>query len=252
MRYFGERVYFPRDCHLVARVLHAGVYEPELIDELISALRGGGVHFDVGANIGLMAIPLLNAVPDVYIHSFEPSPRTFQYLQRTHRETKFRARWAIADVALSSSSGVTSFCMHNESDGAFDGILDTRRAKNGEIVEVSMITLDTYWIEAGRPAVNTIKIDVEGFEDEVLKGGKLLLSTCRPLVFLEWSAANLRPGLQVAEILNVATKLGYRIYSLPWRQSLFDATDLVTAMRFSESFMLAPIEPPNSSIRTDS
>lgn len=241
MSYFGTKIYFPRNCHLVNRVIQCGIYEPELLGDIQTVLRGEGVHFDIGANIGLMAVPLLSEDPNIIIHSFEPSPVTFTYLTRTHRESSHKHRWHISDVALAADDGTTSFCMHPESEGAFDGISDTGRVPDGQLVQVKMLMLDTYWEHAGKPAVRTIKIDVEGFEDEVLRGAGKVLRQCRPVVFLEWSKENLRPGIKAASIMSLATQLEYQVYSLPGRQRILDLTDLLTSMKFTESFMMAPI-----------
>src|ERR1043165_8900521 len=93
--YFGTRVYFPKGSVIFRRTCETGVYEPEVTGWLCRLAQSGKLFIDVGANIGLMSIPVLRTVQTARVLSFEPSPTSLQYLERTWRESEFRDRWEV-------------------------------------------------------------------------------------------------------------------------------------------------------------
>lgn len=79
---------------------------------------------------------------------------------------------------------------------------------SGELINVPAITLDDF-ITAGGPAPNLVKIDAEGGEYEVLRGGVRLFATQRPLLIAEIHGH--QPAEQISEWL-----AEYR-YSAEWK-----------------------------------
>ena len=237
-KYCGSRVFFPRHCHLLERLQREKIFESELVDGVLKSLNAGGVYFDVGANIGLLAVPILQRKPDVVVHSFEPSPTTIKFLQRTWEANPHRERWKINEIALGAAEGTATFYVHSADVGAFDGLSDTGRAGEAKKVDVAVSTLDTYWTSIGCPKVDCIKIDVEGFEVNVLQGGRRLLTECRPIVFLEWTELNLDSSTKPGLLLDTAKSLSASVYTYPFLQPIRDEDDLKVAMRFGESFIL--------------
>ena len=96
-------------------------------------------------------------------------------------------------------------------DGAFNS-LEANGNGSGPIVEVER--LDDVWEGAGRPAVSVVKIDVEGFELEVLEGSQALLRDSQPVVLVE--AAETQREQAVTEWL---IRRGYRRMSADGFQS---------------------------------
>ncbi len=64
-------------------------------------------------------------------------------------------------------------------------LLDKEEAGEYAYDEVQVITLDDYFDTKQLPAVNAVKIDVEGFEYFVLKGGAKIFSKDTPALFME-------------------------------------------------------------------
>ena len=213
--YFGTTVYFPKGSHLFDRVCAAGIYELDILTLLRKLIEPQSYYFDVGANIGLMSVPILKDIPGCHVISFEPSPNALPYLLRTLSESDYRDRWTVVGQALGGASADTQFCINEPGLGAFDGIQDTHRVKSKSTISVSMTTLDLVWREIGKPKVSMIKIDVEGSELEVLKGATDCLQQDKPFVLLEWNSTNLKANrVDPYLLLDFAQTHDYAIFSV--------------------------------------
>ena len=82
----GQRLYFPPDSESALRFVQHGTYEPQIAELMAVACRPQSLTFDVGANIGISAVPLLARHPDIRLISFEVSPVVLPFLKRTHAE----------------------------------------------------------------------------------------------------------------------------------------------------------------------
>jgi FkbM family methyltransferase len=241
--YFGEKVFFPRNSFMFELVCKQGVYEKTNVDILLTLARPDTYYFDVGANIGLMSLPVLWHVPTCQVVSIEPSPATAPFLERTAAASSFASRWTVVTDALGSTSGSVDFHAATAGMDAFDGFYDTGRSGvPSAVVKVPMTTLDRVWDGLGRPPVSILKIDVEGAELEVLQGGETCIAAEKPFVLLEWNAGNAdAAGRTSADLLNAARDLDYGVYSLPHMTPVSSTAELSAQMLFSEDFLLVPI-----------
>lgn len=241
-RYFGSEVHFPVGSHLFHRVCAEGVFEPEIIQLLNNLVLPDTTFLDVGANIGLTAVPLLAHQPDCRVVSVEASPDTLQYLRRTHAASAHRPRWDVIGCAAGSARGTADFHVSSPENGAFDGFRDTQRGGAKRQVTVDVRTLDDIWSELGRPKVSAIKIDVEGAETEVLHGARELLNTEKPPLVIEWNVTNLGAyGRDPTEIFPLSAELGYRPYGYPTLNRIDCFPTLRATMAVTEMLLLAPI-----------
>jgi FkbM family methyltransferase len=133
------------------------------------------VVLDIGANTGQFAKTIAALLPQAKIYSFEPLPDCFEELEKF---TKERSNMEAFNLGLGDRSGVIAF-EHNESSqsSSFLKIMDAHKAafpfaQATSLVEVGMARLDDIAesLDLGSPLM--IKIDVQGYEQEVLKGGK--------------------------------------------------------------------------------
>ena len=240
-QYYGTTVYFPRGSTTFQRICEYGAYEPETITWLCRLARTGKVSIDVGASIGLTSVPVLRSVPDAYVLSFEPSPSALPYLERTWRESDFRARWEIVAKAASNSVGSAEFNLAASSDGTFDGLRDTKRDEHKRQVTVMQTTVDTEWERLGRPGVSCIKIDVEGAESRVLDGARDLIECEKPYLILEWNRQNIAPyEIDIGWLVDYATCHEYGLLALPDLTPIPDVSTLECQMLHTELFLLAP------------
>jgi len=136
---------------------------------------------DVGANIGLSALLLSEIAPLAQIHAFEPSPNTFEYLRKNIDTNLGAQAISLYKSAVGRENGQTQF-VEDANTGASSHI-----AANGVGLEVPIIMIDSFVENSNFDAVDFIKIDVEGFETDVLSGARYTIFRFRPIVFLEFN-----------------------------------------------------------------
>jgi FkbM family methyltransferase len=125
---------------------------------------------DVGAHVGLWSRVLAGMFTAVA--AFEPVP-VHQELFRLNVTTP---NVLLHPVALGPAAGVTRLHIQEANSGATHA--DVRKAGG---LDVPMETLDSYGLEG----VDLLKIDCEGAEEGVLRGGVETLRRCRPVVIVE-------------------------------------------------------------------
>jgi FkbM family methyltransferase len=195
----------------------------------------------VGANIGLMAVPILAKLPTVNILSCEPSPNILPFLRRTIRESGHSGRWHLVEKAAGRAPGRIDFHLGPVAESELDGIRHTRRAPLDRIVEVEMTSLDAEWQRLGKPDVSIVKIDVEGGELGVLEGSQALLQAARPHVILEWHQENLLAyDCPASALIEFAERMHYQIFALPRLTKVHGDADLRVHMLQTENFLLLP------------
>jgi len=123
---------------------------------------------------------------------FEPIPELFRYLTGKYAGDP---DVIIYPTALYDQTGTTTF-QHVLNAPAYSGI--RRRKYDGKHVEIQQITVETGLLDDIIPEdtrIDLLKIDVEGAEFNVMKGGVKTLKRCRPLIIFEF-------GLGAAEFYN--------------------------------------------------
>jgi FkbM family methyltransferase len=129
---------------------------------------------DVGANAGIFTHLLWSLKPDARIFAFEPLPRMNQKIQVWQQRTK--ANLTLFQRAVSDRSGTATFCADAENDTSASLQISGDQRKG---FEVQTVTLDSAVPEL---PIFLIKIDVEGFEPEVLEGATKTLANTRFLL----------------------------------------------------------------------
>src|SRR5215475_4519706 len=159
-----------------------GTYEPEQTQAFQKIIKPGDVVFDVGAHYGyytLLSSELVGAKGKVF--AFEPSPGNIPRLKK-HLDINHCDNVQVIELALSDHAGTARFDNHA---GSGVGHL----SPDGQI-EVQITSLDA--ISAKLPAPNVLKIDCEGAEIEVLKGGEKTIRSARPAIFLSTHGDDLK------------------------------------------------------------
>jgi FkbM family methyltransferase len=153
-----------------------------------AATPADGVILDVGANIGLSALAFAGLVPAGRILAVEPSPQSVAALRETLRRNGLEGRVTVAPVALADAPGELAF--HEAAHSAGAHLMDPNMLSGigGRQVRVPVTTLDALLAEYAIPALHFVKIDVEGFESEVMAGATESFARHRPVVFAEYNA----------------------------------------------------------------
>jgi FkbM family methyltransferase len=167
---------------LYYRFFPQGSYEEKLHSEISAELRPGDLIWDIGANLGLYTKMFAQRTGNTgRVFAFEPVPSTFEQLCRETRDYPWVQN---EQIALSDFDGVCRLLV-GESDTV--GHLENFAGETitGTSVDVPVMCGNSYWKKTGMTP-NLLKIDVEGFEEEVLNGMKSLLAAPElRAVFLE-------------------------------------------------------------------
>ena len=216
--YCGFKLYYNRGNGLVRRLNREPIFEPELgqaiVAELSQANDQNSRFLDIGANIGLISLYVLAKRPKTIIDAFEPGWWPQQLLAKTVEANRL-AGLNIHAEALADRTGLADFYRHDPKQAALDGLRDTKRRGQTTAIQVAVNTLDNWWRGASRPAVAVIKIDTEGAELLVLKGGEEFIGQTKPTIFLEIEPLNLRVyDYNELDILSWFTDHYYTLHTL--------------------------------------
>jgi FkbM family methyltransferase len=157
-------------------------HEAAVIDHLPFLLRNVTLAVDVGASLGQYSRKLAQTLQSAEIHAVEADPVRFEELQRNCE------RWAATTsntveahhMAMTDYSGPTTFFVTNSN---LSGGLDKPETTSPvEEVEIAGGTLDDL---LGGRAPDFVKIDVEGAEFDVLRGGQRILAEGDPTLLVE-------------------------------------------------------------------
>lgn len=183
-------------------------YEDRFSHSLLEAVRPGDCVWDIGANVGFYTTQLSDRVgPDGIVYAFEPAPACFERLANLGRANIRVLNFALGDVQGQMPLSLGQGPLANthtlvDNAGESSNAIKVRVARGDDVVRE---------LEARVP--NVIKVDVEGFEREVIAGLASTLTSpeCRAIFcevhfgILERRGAKQAP----AQIANYLKRLGY-------------------------------------------
>ena len=179
------------------------------------------VLFDVGAHDGTGVLRWDNFFHPREIHAFEPDPDVFIKLGERKHETK--AKFYASNTGVGSKEEVKVFSSLNQSGSSSFLPLNINSPYKAGIGlelaqerEVKIDTLDSYTKRNGIVSVDFLKIDVQGFEKEVLKGAEYLISTgAIKIIQLELIFRALYETLPLpSEIFSILESNNYRVLTM--------------------------------------
>ncbi len=190
-------------------------FEETEINFLRRFLQPGDCFFDIGANIGLFT---LHASPTVgntgFIYAFEPTPVTYARLQNNIILNNFQNIKA-ENIGLSSSIETVEFHVANNGYDAWNSIASLNQLEDCSIIKINTNTIDNYILANNIQHVDLIKLDVEGWEYNVLKGAHDLMSKPdSPVMLVEFTETNaFAAGYYCGELFDYVKSFGYEWYS---------------------------------------
>jgi len=192
-----------------------GFFEEGLTMMLLKYLKPGMTFLDVGAHFGYYTLLGTSIVGENgQVHSFEPTPSSFQMLRHN---TRGKRNVHLSRVALFSKQGVMTF---NDYGARFSGFNSLYRARlKGDRLQritparydVRVMPLDDYVREQGI-SPDFVKIDAESAEYEILQGMQRTVKELRPIVTLEVGDLNVPGALKSKNVISSLTKQGYQAY----------------------------------------
>jgi len=196
-----------------------GNFEPETTRFYQSMVSEGMAVLDIGANIGAHTLPLAKSVGKTgKVFAFEPTDYAFQKLQRNlELNPQLKTRVSASQVLLTSPNPTTKpsaipsswpLCkapgeLHPLHSGTFNS-LDNAKP----------YTLDQWASENQLPPIDFVKLDVDGFEIDILEGATKTFQR-KPKLLMEFAPYIFKErGRSFQELINILTQLQYKCQTL--------------------------------------
>jgi FkbM family methyltransferase len=165
------------DDHIARAIRHSGTfYEAELLADVRSRLFFAHCAVDVGAHVGNHTLYFAHMLGLKTI-SFEPNPTTYALLEANIRDNGLEEICRPRNAAVGAATGHVRASQPPDSNS---GMATVKADPTGR---VPLVRLDDD--VRGEPRIDVVKIDVEGWELEVLKGGEAVIARHRPLLYVE-------------------------------------------------------------------
>jgi FkbM family methyltransferase len=163
--------------HIAQMIRQSGTfYEAEMLADARSRLFFPRCAVDVGAHVGNHTVYFAHML-GVRTYSFEPNPETFRHLEANVKGNGLEHLCTVRNAAVGAATGKGHVePASDENSGMSSVALDPAGT-------VEIVLLDG--VLADEPAIDLIKIDVEGWELEVLRGGATILARHRPVLYIE-------------------------------------------------------------------
>lgn len=246
-RYNGHGYFFQVDPGntIESYIMIEGAWEPYLLNVIEQALSlRDGIFIDIGANVGATAVPLASSNRRQQIVCFEPHPINARRL-RENRDMNKLGNISVEEKAVSDIAGkIFFYAQRGSRNMGLSSLQLNHDIDNYEKIEVETVTVDDFFRERLIPC-SAIKIDVQGFEWQVLKGAKKIIQEDRPYIFFEHEDEYFSSQEKGEEIKNELTRffkgMNYVLCSLPHPETGFMPT-IVFEGYFHGDIIAIPLE----------
>jgi FkbM family methyltransferase len=183
--------------------LYCGLHEYQDMFFLLHFLRRDDLFVDIGANIGSYSV-LASAHVETLCISIEPVPSTYIHLINNIQINNIQSRVKPLNIALGSKEGVVNFTKNYDTTNHVATINDK------DTITVNISLLDTI-LQNSIPIL--LKIDVEGFETEVLNGApNTLTNNALKAIIIELNGSGTRYDYDESSIHEKLIELGFNPY----------------------------------------
>lgn len=192
-------------------------FETDEIKFLNKYLSEGDIFLDIGANIGLFSLHASKRVgSEGMVYAFEPATKTYGRLVDNIRINGIGNVKPIR-IGLSNEDDILELNVSTNGHEAWNTFVSSNDSKFSLKEEVQVRSLDNFILEQGIDIsrISLIKLDVEGFEINVLKGSTSLLKTLdAPAFMVEFTDENaVNAGNCCHELYKYLLPFGYTWYS---------------------------------------
>jgi len=204
---YGQVIWSEPDSHIADAIIKHGVYDEHAIhyiEKILQAMPDKPIVLDIGAHIGNHALIMTRFSKMVYC--FEPLTENVTVLQRNQSENHIQ-NMQIFPFALSDKNETLTFYK----DGS-TFVSDLQHA--GSATEILTCKIGDEVLQENQiHRIDFIKIDVEGFEAQALRGLSNIIKSSQPVVMMEWNNDTTRELFAKYNLFNDVFK-GYQIRAL--------------------------------------
>lgn len=204
------------NCQVDAEIHKTGVWENDLSRILKKYLQPGDVFLDIGANIGYHSLFVAAHLRDTgRVYAFEPLPRLAKQIESSIQSNGF-SNVTVCNFGLAENNDDDRTIYIRDENTGGSSLFRYDHLENVRIKGLEKIKLRTLDSFLDSPRVALIKIDVEGYEFEVLKGAANVIAKTRPIIIVEFSPVfySQQGGTKAEEILAFLECIGYKFFTI--------------------------------------
>ena len=210
-------------------------WEPDIAAVIQAKLKPGNVFVDVGANIGYFSMLSASIVGKRgKVISFEPIKRLAEQIRFSADYNHFK-NIDIENLAMGSIPAVMTLEIM---PGNVGGSSLVKQINSGQSEVVNVSTLDEELKNYDR--IDLIKIDVEGYEFQVLKGAENIIKSCKPEIILEFSPSVYAKQKvnNTKKILELIISLNYSIQDLNYGYPCLNINEYISDLGLKQTNLL--------------
>jgi FkbM family methyltransferase len=210
----GGEVLAPLNDYVGRAAFYAGDLDRKISWICDRIVRPGDTVLDIGANIGMVTIWLSKLVgQNGKVHAFEPNPELQIILEQMLDRNQI-SNVCLHPIALGAESGSLELRIPKVNAGSAS-LIRHRNSIDCTVVAASVRPLTEIVAQEGIKSIRLIKIDVEGFEAEVLRGGLEVLATIRPEAILFELNEVSEGSVRDRPVIQILRDCGYDFFSVP-------------------------------------
>jgi FkbM family methyltransferase len=212
---FGAEILVSLNDYAGKAAYFVGDLDRKVSETIKRIVRPGDRVLDIGANIGIVSLQLAKLVGKRgVVHSFEPNPSVSDLLRRSIERNELKNVF-LHTCALGSEEGTLDLRFPGCNPG--EGTLKMTRPTDGwSSVQVQVKTLCALAEKFDFGGVRLVKMDVEGYEPEVLRGARGWLATDPPDAII-FESNGMHDPAEADPSLALLAEQDYAFYSLPKR-----------------------------------
>lgn len=202
----------PNNGYVDASIYAFKVFEKDILTKAVKYIKKDSVIFDIGANIGQHSI--IFSLHGSHVYSFEPNNFIFEQF--------------VKSISLNGISNITplNYGIASE-ENVYDLYVNPKNVGNATLIKkndfkhikVNIKTLENFHQHIDK--VDFVKIDVEGFELEVILGNQGFFEKFKPFVWLEFTPEWYKESkFTLTQLDDLIKKLDYKIYSFQRNQQI--------------------------------
>lgn len=233
---------------------YTGCGREDAVSVLQRFIEPGRIILDVGANVGVVTVPLavMARQRGASVMAFEPLAKNVETL-RFNIEANFLTNVEVCGFGLSSRDGAATVALRG---GAVTGNaaieIQDGQDEAFQRFPIHLRRLDDVLGEQRSSSIGPIKLDIEGHEDEFMLGAERTLAESRPAILMEVNKVYYqRKNVDMDEAILGRLPRGYRLmrlaFSRPTQMSVFRVSGFVEVENFNacrtvEDVLLLPQE----------
>lgn len=219
----------PQDETMSAHLIGHGYWEPNVYSIVWSLVRPGDTVVEVGANVGYYTIAMAALVGRTgSVTSFEANPRLAKMVEKSIYINGFKSHVRVVAKAVFETPGTIKFDASRKRSGW--GHVSTNGLaafEDSVVLDVEATNLDAHDLGS----VDFIRLDAEGSEPFILRGGQRMIEASPDVVIcMEWDPIQMGGRTSLPEFIEWLRALGFRT----WRIGLDGALSAVEPARMIE------------------